>query len=1239
MQFRKHDPRRRAQANGVHLTTSSASLSSFSSSSDSSILPAAPPSGSSQSDLATPDQSVHTSPTGAHKSHLPPDTILPVPRSSSLIPAMGQIPSRSQLQPTVPPPSPVASGSAGSRLKRVFGGRRKKSEDILPIVPTLAPAPMPIGKSRSVMTPASSTMSSPSAPKLPHQPTVSAGPSYHTSPFIRHIPPGHQPISSSNPSADTPQANLTLNPPSSPDQEGVGNVVRRPKKRDSDHDVMKEDWRKSDSTTTSYYTVRPRSVASGGTRTPRPVSMAESLHSTNTVVPAGKRLSALLTEAEFVMTEEDVSHSGVTPLSRKTSPSGSSKTCKRHSISLSFASPLPSNQAATPLPSSEGHSSRLGFKHRPSGDMATLSKTAASGIIGPSLNDNSQSTGSHIKGNLAAWTTGHHPSSYDERGASTATLLPEPARLPSTDCHQHDYVQVERMGRAFGSMGSSTSSSGHSSSSSSIAGTDDFGRNASNLSLASHASQTQTNKGKPRRTPNAPSGAWSVKTVSSTSTGQTDPESFSFTGPTLGTRLRGPTRNNSGVPVAGGLVFGRDLKTCTDETAIDAVRLTPPTSDSSHTVPPVLQERRLPALVFRCAQHLMKWGVEEEGLFRVSGRATHVAKLRSEFDTGADFDMLECAPGDLDPHAVASIFKTFLRELPEPILTHALNPYFEAAMLTETNVRKSIEEQESPVRKLGTGSSLPTGPRDGLIRKAPSLSTLALPNFSSMRPPSQSLLDAFASLLARLPRENRDLLRTVIDVINFVAQRKEIRMPLSNLTLVLCPTLNMSPPIFRVLCEAKGIWSGPPDGWTDDNTDLDVRGDILNAPDSQSMDNGPEQDSTTEPSLPQGDSSEQGPAMDSEQAAGVWDAQVSGGETQDNIHGDCKEIRPTLDDRASYLSATDSRPSTPAWGKGSLLDPWSPPALTSSSDSLTTPSMSSESPSILQVTVPTPLNIAKDSLVSAIIPDFVRTSPMPSSQPVTHAPVTFPRTETAPGTPSSSQHSSHLPSLTTLPLESGSPDQRSKRLKRPSLSALFSKKSISSLRSSRLFSSSSSSSPYFDARDSPSRSTPASPRTPGSISPSIISAPSLLPRRSSSSLPPLLNTQIDSSSLSLAVGLEEDQLNETEPASPDSCADTSGESSPIPRDTDAPLSTNPVTAQFSNTSELAKLPTTQPEPLQPQLSDDSFVSVASAASYQRLSLWEDVADDIAIRDDWARNVLNDFGWSPTTVEHSMTGKV
>ena len=66
----------------------------------------------------------------------------------------------------------------------------------------------------------------------------------------------------------------------------------------------------------------------------------------------------------------------------------------------------------------------------------------------------------------------------------------------------------------------------------------------------------------------------------------------------------------------------------------------------------------------------------------VSGRPSHVSKLRSEFDSGnssfsysvflsfltrislagVDYDMTECSPGDLDPHAVASVFKAYLRE-------------------------------------------------------------------------------------------------------------------------------------------------------------------------------------------------------------------------------------------------------------------------------------------------------------------------------------------------------------------------------------------------------------------------------------------------------------------------------------------------------------------------------------------------------------------------------------------------
>ena len=56
------------------------------------------------------------------------------------------------------------------------------------------------------------------------------------------------------------------------------------------------------------------------------------------------------------------------------------------------------------------------------------------------------------------------------------------------------------------------------------------------------------------------------------------------------------------------------------------------------------------------------WGPKEEGIFRISGRTSHLSRLRKEFDTGADLDLTRCHPADLDPHAVSGIFKTYLRE-------------------------------------------------------------------------------------------------------------------------------------------------------------------------------------------------------------------------------------------------------------------------------------------------------------------------------------------------------------------------------------------------------------------------------------------------------------------------------------------------------------------------------------------------------------------------------------------------
>jgi hypothetical protein len=95
------------------------------------------------------------------------------------------------------------------------------------------------------------------------------------------------------------------------------------------------------------------------------------------------------------------------------------------------------------------------------------------------------------------------------------------------------------------------------------------------------------------------------------------------------------------------------------------------------------------------------------------------------------------------------------------------------------------------------------------LRKPPSLSTFAITSFNGMRPASQNLISALRSLLAKLPQENRDLLKTVVELVNATAKESKMtKMPLSNLLMVFLPSLNISAPVLRVLCENERLWIG-----------------------------------------------------------------------------------------------------------------------------------------------------------------------------------------------------------------------------------------------------------------------------------------------------------------------------------------------------------------------------------------------------------------------------------------------
>jgi RalA-binding protein 1 len=109
----------------------------------------------------------------------------------------------------------------------------------------------------------------------------------------------------------------------------------------------------------------------------------------------------------------------------------------------------------------------------------------------------------------------------------------------------------------------------------------------------------------------------------------------------------------------------------------------------------VAQIANLPAIVFRCIQYLeAKKADQEEGIYRLSGSSAVIKNLKDRFNTGKFFFLRytcldKFAEGDIDlvvsdeywdPHAIAGLLKSFLRELPASILTRELHLRFLAVI-------------------------------------------------------------------------------------------------------------------------------------------------------------------------------------------------------------------------------------------------------------------------------------------------------------------------------------------------------------------------------------------------------------------------------------------------------------------------------------------------------------------------------------------------------------------------------
>ncbi|KAI1392387.1 RhoGAP-domain-containing protein [Hypoxylon trugodes] len=100
----------------------------------------------------------------------------------------------------------------------------------------------------------------------------------------------------------------------------------------------------------------------------------------------------------------------------------------------------------------------------------------------------------------------------------------------------------------------------------------------------------------------------------------------------------------------------------------------------------------VPMVVYQCIQAVDLYGLAVEGIYRLSGSANHVNKLKHLFDTNEDAPILDFRnPENFfhDVNSVAGLLKQFLRDLPDPLLTSEhYAGFIEAARSDDDVVRR-----------------------------------------------------------------------------------------------------------------------------------------------------------------------------------------------------------------------------------------------------------------------------------------------------------------------------------------------------------------------------------------------------------------------------------------------------------------------------------------------------------------------------------------------------------------------
>ncbi|KAG8832673.1 hypothetical protein FRC17_000892 [Serendipita sp. 399] len=103
---------------------------------------------------------------------------------------------------------------------------------------------------------------------------------------------------------------------------------------------------------------------------------------------------------------------------------------------------------------------------------------------------------------------------------------------------------------------------------------------------------------------------------------------------------------------------------------------------------------QVPRIVIKCCEAVEKYGLDIQGIYRLNGTMTKIARLKELMDRDVDSVDLNADEWTSDINNVAGLLKMWLRELPEPLMTNALYPGFIEAARNEVDRLRHIRLHE-----------------------------------------------------------------------------------------------------------------------------------------------------------------------------------------------------------------------------------------------------------------------------------------------------------------------------------------------------------------------------------------------------------------------------------------------------------------------------------------------------------------------------------------------------------------